>query len=324
MLNEQKKKQDEIFKLIDSKLSSLNCSVEDTHLIKKLAETYFRKRTGVSSSQPKTTAGGILWAYSKVNFLWEGNHKWSRQGLADLFGASAKTVGDKAAEIHRALKIQLWDERFAREDVANRSPFKNMVVTPSGMIVPKNMIPENIYCPPLRKGKEDYVYGGLELLDEGYIDEALKHFKKALAIDERYIDAYDGIGNAYFLEENYEKAKEYYQKAYTLTKERFKEGWPSTLEWGILENRPYLRAICGFGLCFWKNNNFEEAKRYFALLLKLNPKDDQGARFILAALYENMSFVKFDELEDEANEKGNYDKIEALFQRQNEIHKFWK
>ena len=324
MINKNfKEKRDEIFKEFGNKLSKLGISNEDIVLIEKLTESYCRKIKGISNSRINTTAAGILWAYSKINFFWEGDPKWGRQGLADLFGANAKTVGDKATEIMQALRIQNWDDRFARKSVADENPLKDFVMLPSGMVTTKDSIPEDVPFKPLKMTKEDYYYDGLEYFGEEDTMNALICFKKALDLDDKYVDAYNGFGELYMFLKDYNKSKEYYRKAYLLTKEHFNELWPSELSWGILENRQYLRAICGFALCFWKDNNMQEAENLFTLLLKMNPNDNQGSRFVMAAMKEGITFEEFDRIEEKAAEKGDYGLLDQLLERQNRIHKFW-
>ena len=171
--------------------------------------------------------------------------------------------------------------------------------------------------------KEDYYYDGLEYFGEEDTMNALICFKKALDLDDKYVDAYNGFGELYMFLKDYNKSKEYYRKAYLLTKEHFNELWPSELSWGILENRQYLRAICGFALCFWKDNNMQEAENLFTLLLKMNPNDNQGSRFVMAAMKEGITFEEFDRIEEKAAEKGDYGLLDQLLERQNRIHKFW-
>lgn len=97
--------------------------------------------------------------------------------------------------------------------------------------------------------KEDYYYRGLDFLDEGKTADGIKCFQKALKLDKDYVDAYNGLGTAYFYTDA-KKAEYYYQKAYKLTKKRFPK-WPRRLEWGILENRQYLRSIHYYGLLLY-------------------------------------------------------------------------
>jgi len=60
------------------------------------------------------------------------------------------------------------------------------------------------------------------------------------------------------------------------------------------------------------------------LSLKLNNSDNQGARHVLAAIYEGLSYEEFGEIEDKCMEAGNYDKIEELLKKQNKLHKFYE
>ena len=191
------------------------------------------------------------------------------------------------------------------------------------MVVPKDILPQGIYYPSLKKGKTDYFYDGLEYLEEDDFNKALNCFKMALKIDEKYVDGYNGLGNVYSSIGDKEESKKYYRQAYLLTKEHFKGIWPEKLEWGILENRQYLRAIRDFGLCFWEENNVQEAKNLFMLLLKLNPRDNQGIRYLVACIFAGISFDEFGKMEDKAIEKNNYDEMENLLNKQNKIHNFW-
>ncbi|HEY3777560.1 MAG TPA: tetratricopeptide repeat protein [Rhizomicrobium sp.] len=51
--------------------------------------------------------------------------------------------------------------------------------------------------------------------------------------------------------------------------------------WGILETRPYMRARHGLAVRLWKTGAHEDAIAHFRDLLRLNPNDNQGIRYIL-------------------------------------------
>lgn len=53
--------------------------------------------------------------------------------------------------------------------------------------------------------------------------------------------------------------------------------------WGFLETRPYMRALFGLAWALWLRGEREEAIRQVQDMLVLNPNDNQGARYILAA-----------------------------------------
>jgi tetratricopeptide (TPR) repeat protein len=53
--------------------------------------------------------------------------------------------------------------------------------------------------------------------------------------------------------------------------------------WGFLETRPYMRARHGLALALWNRGAHDEALAHFHDMLRLNPDDNQGIRYILAA-----------------------------------------
>jgi tetratricopeptide (TPR) repeat protein len=54
--------------------------------------------------------------------------------------------------------------------------------------------------------------------------------------------------------------------------------------WGILETRPYIRAKCGLARALWARGIRDEAIDHVNDMLRLNPNDNQGGRYVLAAL----------------------------------------
>lgn len=55
--------------------------------------------------------------------------------------------------------------------------------------------------------------------------------------------------------------------------------------WGLLETRPYMRAREGLARMLWQLNRREEAAEHYRDLLRLNPNDNQGLRYLLMDLY---------------------------------------
>ena len=96
------------------------------------------------------------------------------------------------------------------------------------------------------------------------------------------------------------------------------------MEWGYLENRAYMRAIQYMGDLYWDNNEKEKATKLFRLLLKLNPNDNQGVRYEIAALYAGLNGDDVNRMTDEGNQKQDWSEEENLVQEQNKKHKFWK
>jgi len=55
--------------------------------------------------------------------------------------------------------------------------------------------------------------------------------------------------------------------------------------WGVLDTRPYMRARLGLAQCLWVLGEREEAIDHCTELLRLNPNDNQGVRYVLSSFY---------------------------------------
>ncbi len=53
--------------------------------------------------------------------------------------------------------------------------------------------------------------------------------------------------------------------------------------WGHLETRPYMRARAGLAAALWALGRRQEAIEHYRAMLELNPNDNQGIRYLLAA-----------------------------------------
>lgn len=52
--------------------------------------------------------------------------------------------------------------------------------------------------------------------------------------------------------------------------------------WGFLETRPYMRARAGLASVLWRTGRRRDAIGHYRAMLKLNPNDNQGIRYVLA------------------------------------------
>jgi len=51
--------------------------------------------------------------------------------------------------------------------------------------------------------------------------------------------------------------------------------------WGLLETRPYMRARLGLALALWNAGRTDEAVSHAEGMLRLNPNDNQGVRYVV-------------------------------------------
>jgi tetratricopeptide (TPR) repeat protein len=114
-------------------------------------------------------------------------------------------------------------------------------------------------------------------------EERIALAKKALKIFPDCTDAYNVLA---INETSVSKAAAHYQKAIdAFHKNRgaqfFRER--SGCFWGILETRPYMRAMQGYGRCLWDSGETEAAVQVYQKMLELNPNDNQGVRYMLVS-----------------------------------------
>ena len=66
--------------------------------------------------------------------------------------------------------------------------------------------------------------------------------------------------------------------------------------WGLTQTRPYMRARLGLAQALWAMRMHQPAINHFEAMLRLNESDNQGVRYLLAALYAELG--RDEELDD--------------------------
>ena len=96
------------------------------------------------------------------------------------------------------------------------------------------------------------------------------------------------------------------------------------MPWGDLENRAYLRAIEYKADLYANSGDGENVVDLYRLLLKLNPGDNQGIRYLLAGVYAGLNGEKINQMIAEGNKKQDWSKLEKLVEKENKKYSFWK
>lgn len=55
--------------------------------------------------------------------------------------------------------------------------------------------------------------------------------------------------------------------------------------WAYILNRPYMRAVCIYGLSYFEEGQYEKALKQFEKLLVINKNDNQGVRYLAVVCY---------------------------------------
>ena len=162
----------------------------------------------------------------------------------------------------------LDEQNFETDEEANA--FLQALYAKGPLTIP---VPET----PLEKAQE-VVYQALTANGSRRVALA----RKALTISPDCADAY-----ALLAEESTtaEEAQGYYQQgveagARALGEQYFIEAVGDF--WGLIETRPYMRARQGLAMALWQMGKHQEAIGHARELLRLNPGDNQGIRYLLA------------------------------------------
>jgi len=129
----------------------------------------------------------------------------------------------------------------------------------------------------------DPISESVDLKEAGDYPGARKILMELLESDLRCLDAHAHLGNIIF-DEWPEDAIRHYEAGVRIGELSLDVGFDGLLPWGFIDNRPFLRCMHGHGLCLWRLGRGEEAEEVFGRMLWFNPADNQGVRFLLAAV----------------------------------------
>ena len=135
-----------------------------------------------------------------------------------------------------------------------------------------------------------------DLVDAGDNGGAKKNLMDACQVDLRCLDAHAHLGNLEF-GHSAARAIRHYEVGVRIGELSLGSGFDGMLPWIILDNRPFLRCLHGFGLCLWRLGRMDEALGVFERMLRLNPMDNQGVHFLASDVREKRSWEECREAE---------------------------
>jgi len=162
---------------------------------------------------------------------------------------------------------------------------------------------------------------GCEFYEQGNLDQAEKVFKEVLGQMPDHLDAIHHLALVISERNLLDQAHDLWDQAVSIGRKAFSQDFKlgrDRLEWGWLENRPFLRCLHGLALARYQEGRIEEALRLFQELLYLNPNDNQGVRamaeevlFKLGRLEEALKIIE--QYRDDAMPETLYGRALALF-----------
>lgn len=131
---------------------------------------------------------------------------------------------------------------------------------------------------------DDAFDAALDALQAGNVVIAEKALLNVIARCPNHIDALHHLAILYQQAGQEAVAFAYWQAAVGVGLRAFPEefSWSrSKLEWGFLENRPFMRAYHALGLWFCQHGHYADAIDVFSKLLAVCPNDNLGVRYML-------------------------------------------
>ena len=119
-----------------------------------------------------------------------------------------------------------------------------------------------------------------DLKEAGERSAAEKILMELCQADLRCLDAHSHLGNLVF-DHHPQDAIRHYEVGLRIGELSLGDNFADVLPWGLINNRPFLRCMHGYGSCLWRLGRFDEAERVFHRMLWLNPSDNQGVRFLI-------------------------------------------
>ncbi len=129
----------------------------------------------------------------------------------------------------------------------------------------------------------DRIIESNDLKDAGDLAGARRILMALLETDLRSLDAHAHLGNLVF-DHAPREALRHYEVGVRIGELSLAENFTGVLSWGLVDNRPFLRCMKGYGLCLWRLGRGDEAARVFDRMLWMDPADNQGLRFLLPAV----------------------------------------
>ena len=223
----------------------------------------------------------------------QANKHWRRNGHPYLSGKIASTRIDVAALGLTPLALNelgAWDpaEAYWGEGDEPIDDWAKPIIArgPRLMFEMEQVLPgrdpEDFDSDPILEAN-DLKHAG----DTAGAEDILAHL---LEVDLRCLDAHAHLGNLLF-QTSPDWAINHYEVGFRIGELSLGPDFDGVLAWGLIDNRPFLRCMQGYGLCLWRLKRWEEAEQVFERLLWMNPLDNQGIRFLLPDVRARLAWV---------------------------------
>jgi tetratricopeptide (TPR) repeat protein len=123
-----------------------------------------------------------------------------------------------------------------------------------------------------------------DAMDQGDFEKARQSFRAAIELNPADPEPHNYLGLSYVEEGEYAQGELEYSAARLLAAQALGESFQGSAWWVDPRTRPYLKATLGLAVARLYQEKFEQAEKHLLEVLKLNPTDNLGCRYLLGEM----------------------------------------
>jgi len=239
--------------------------------------------------KPELISGAIIYSYLREYKL-NGRGGITTKELAEYFKVKPQAITSKVFDV---------------DCIVNRSA-----------IFPEDEIEYEFIDIDRYEINEEY-FDFLESSDADDFKKSEKILLSFIKKDPYFFDPYNVLHEYYLEQDQISKAFNIMAKGYEKAMEMILDNngnFPTSMSWLYIENRHIIRLLYDFACMMWTNGDTENALTILRPLLKSNPTDNIGARYVIAAILDKIpSFYHFSEMFDDGTGYLNWEDQEQWF-----------
>ena len=137
-MKDKKEVIEEVKNLLTS-FTGKNLSEEEESICLQIWGRLSRKqKIDITRTRPDIWAAAVIWSFCRANFKYEEGV--TLELLCSFFNNKKSTVGNKASEISKMLRIDFFNPEFTTERIQKQNPLNTLTVTNHGFIIPKDTV----------------------------------------------------------------------------------------------------------------------------------------------------------------------------------------
>ena len=127
-----------------------------------------KQKIDITRTRPDIWAAAVIWSFCRANFKYEEGV--TLELLCSFFSNKKSTVGNKAGEISKMLRIDFFNPEFTTGKIQKQNPLNILTVTNDGFIIPKDTVSSI--------GEQLAFYRRLRSVERGLHNELMKLLPK--------------------------------------------------------------------------------------------------------------------------------------------------